>query len=101
MQREWKQCFGNWSKEEWIEKYNNLQGQLITDYLRENPEIMQQKIVVFPMNAGGDHWVTTFVFNPGNVQSKQGSLRTCFFRYCSLQPDGDRKLNMNMELLGS
>ena len=35
MQREWKQRFGNWSKNEWIQKYNVLQGQLIADYLKK------------------------------------------------------------------
>ena len=58
----------------------------------KKPVIVQQKILVFPMNSGKDCWVTRFVSNPGNVQSKQGSLRTCFFRYCSLQPNGNRKI---------
>ena len=35
MQREWKQRFGNWAKNEWIQKYNVLQGQLIADYLKK------------------------------------------------------------------
>jgi hypothetical protein len=55
----------------------------------KKPEIMKQKIIVFPMNIGKSHWVTTFVFNPGNVLSNQGSLRTCFFRYCSNHPSGN------------
>ena len=40
--------------------------------------------------------MSSFVFNPGNVLSKQASkpatLRTCFFRYCSLSPDGNGNL---------
>ena len=92
----WRDCFRDWSKEEWIQKYNgSIQREVIQQYLAKKPEILQRKIIVFPMNFGESHWVTTFVFNPGNVLSRdQGSLRTCFFRYCSNVPagDGDRYL---------
>ena len=47
MQTNWRDRFGNWSKKQWLSKYNDLQGHLIVDYLARNPEIMQQKILVF------------------------------------------------------
>ena len=93
MKTNWKTRFYDLSKEEWIQKYNVIQRVIITDYLDKNAEIMQRKILVFPINRGGDHWVSTFVFNPGNVLSKPASLRTCFFRYCSLNPEGNGNLD--------
>ena len=59
----WRDRFGNWSKKQWLSKYNDLQRHLIEDYLARNPEIMQQQILVFPINHGGGHWMSTFVFN--------------------------------------
>ena len=37
--------------------------------------------------------MSTFVFNPGNVLSKPASLRTCFFRFCSINPEGNGNLD--------
>ena len=94
MKKNWRERFGDLSKEEWIQKYNGIQRDVIVNYLAKKPEIMQRKILVFPINQGGNYWVSTFVFNPGNVLTRnQGSLRTCFFRYCSLDPNGDGNLD--------
>jgi len=61
---------------------------------------MTKKLIVFPVNIGNYHWACVFVFNPEYIEStSEDSPRTCFLRYCNLEPDGTREILHEIAIL--
>ena len=78
------------------ERHQNL---VVNDVIDSNPGLLSKKVLVFPQNEANNHWSVTFVFNPGHIRQMlddgdnlNHSLQPCFFRYCSLVPDGRRNV---------
>ena len=76
--------------------YTNSRKWFLQNVVIPNPGILNCKAIVFPCHEV-NHWSATFVFNAGfhqNVQqygeSESNVQQACFFRYCSMVPNGSR-----------
>ena len=84
-------------------KYLFTFNQFVLDFFRSEKyrNIMKKKLVMFLVNQDNNHWVATYVFNPGcivedislNEVSGQRKLRCCFYRYCGLHQEGDTTIS--------
>ena len=77
--------------------YERQMNSLVRSVLVFHPGNLEKKVIIFPINFRNSHWGATFVFNASEIphpfdQGMMGPLRTCFFRYCSLDPSGTRKI---------
>jgi hypothetical protein len=75
---------------------------VVNDIIEKNPVLLSKKVLVFPQNGDGEHWSATFVFNPSfirdhveTVEETDISSKPCFFRYCSINPLGTRKVSID------
>ncbi len=70
--------------------------------LSANACLIQKKVIVFPQNLSNAHWMVTFVFNPSSIDKDteyRPGLRTCFFRFCSMNTTGSRIAKISQGLL--
>lgn len=85
-----------------LNSWKKHQTFILKNVLSVYPSIMQKKVIVFPKNLNNAHWMVTFVFNPSSIHRdfafRQG-LRPCFYRYCSQNPSGTRKVKIQQGLL--
>ena len=73
---------------------NSKITEIITKVLMPNPSMLDKKLLVMP-KCHAKHWSAVFIFNPSYIdlastRKKQECLQPCFFRYCSIFPDGSR-----------
>lgn len=72
---------------------------IIQKVLMPNPSMLEKKLLVMP-RCDGKHWSAILIFNASFIElaqvrecnTKAGCLRPCFFRYCSIRPDGTRNV---------
>ena len=100
-----KQLLGKESNEirDFQERQQNI---VLNEIIDRYPGLLSKKVLVFPQNETGDHWSVVFVFNPGYIREHvddgeelQHPLQPCFFRYCSLEPYGDRNVGQSTGIL--
>lgn len=79
-------------------RYCNIRDWLLKSVIYPNSGLLCRRLLIFPTNLGNQHWMVTFVFNPSFIDEQdketnpRNSLRPCFFRYCSQQPHGRRRV---------
>ena len=97
-----KEKYG-FSKEELYLKYEHQMNHVVKNVLLFYPGLLKKRLIVFPTNLRNNHWGATFVFNAGDIveaaKDNVSSLRTCFFRYCSLHPSGTTKIPSNVGIV--
>jgi hypothetical protein len=83
-----------------MKEYERSLNYILEKWIDPNPGLLSKRLIAIPYCVNNDHWVVSFVFNPGNVLHHQddtqqvlGSLapryledgiRPCFFHYCPL-----------------
>jgi hypothetical protein len=72
-------------------RYVLLRDNILRKLVAPNAGILSRRVLVFPTNEKREHWSATFVFNPSFIDDDK-ALRACFFRYCSINPDGRRRV---------
>jgi hypothetical protein len=91
-----------------LSEYNGHMSNLLVKVVSRNPGLLERKLIVFPFCEGDLNWSATFVFNADSIYSVEqrntssnegGTLRSCFFRYCSLRNDGTRKVELNQGII--
>ena len=81
-------------------KYCDIRNHLLKTVVHVNPGIISRRVIIIPCNEGETHWSATFVFNASYIgEERDGMLRPCFFRYCSLHPNGDRKVRLDQGIV--
>ena len=90
-----KERFGT-TLEGLAEYFRNMRNHLVERVIDPNAGMLERRLIVFPCNENSNHWSATFVFNASfiNVSADApevpNGLRPCFFRYCSMDPNGTR-----------
>jgi hypothetical protein len=77
-------------------EYNRLVLLVIQKIIEPNPKMFEKALLVFP-KCKGSHWSGVFVFNANSIaehgtNESKNAMQPCFFRYCSLKPNGERNV---------
>ena len=81
------------------EDYSNKMNFVIEKVVMRDPSMLEKRLLVIPKCAS-QHWSAVFVFNASFIELVESRswresaecLHPCFFRYCSMCPDGTRKV---------
>jgi hypothetical protein len=82
-------------------KYCDIRNHLLKTVVHVNPGLISRRVIIIPCNERENHWSATFVFNASYIgeEEEDGMLRPSFFRYCSLHPNGDRKVRLDQGIV--
>ena len=81
------------SSSEILKSWDLAMKELQSKVIHAFPNLLQKKMLVFPINDDDVHWKCVYVFNPSSIDinlddEQTPTPRACFYQYCGMDASG-------------